>query len=566
MAGKKYADYSRQLYDEYVKFNRPDTLDARLVIRQIEEVAEKTGDIAWRLQVEYFETTLFDIKRRLEGDEKYPADQMLKDMFTLLEKAKKANLTYLELRCRHSIIEYYRYYIRNYELAFEQCLIQEKQLQNVSYDDIPEKALYHVQIVYGYYTFKDYPKVVAYFEKLLQDEVNIRNQQLSNIVNNTLGLIYRNGFHDLNRSDSCFQNIIRRTPYLYGDEYVNDKWNTLEENEYNRDNWNGVAEGNLGYNLILRERDDEAIPLLRGSMEKMLRYDDYGYTSGVAVNLAGIYLRKGETAEAKRYIDKAVDYNAISSRDGRLALIYETLSRYYTLMGDAKSGIDYMDLMLEEKKRDEEQFNATLLLRIEQKESATRQRELEQETVKRRHTQTLLIILSFGIVSIFGLLGWVFVLFRTKSAAYRELVRKSQEWAYAKATTGESENTDRKNDVDETDRLLFDQFQQTLQDNCLYRESALSIEEVAGKMKVNRNYLSRAINRCSGGNFSACINEYRIKEAIRLITGSGQEKYSMEEIAYKVGFDERKTFYNAFKKMTGLSPSQFKNDYEKMII
>jgi len=566
MAGRKYADYSRKLYDEYMNFITLDTLDARNVIRQIGEVAEKTADPAWRLQEAYFETLFFDMKRRLEGDDKYPVDQILKDLFALSESAKKANLTYLELRCRYSIIEYYWSNIRNYELAFEQCIIQEKQLQNVSYDDIPEKALYYVQIVNGYYSFKDYPKVVSLFEKLLQEEVNIHNRQLFNVANNTLGLIYRYDYHDLNRSDSCFQNIIRRSPYLFADEYVHDRWNTLEENENNRDNWNGIAEGNLGYNLILRGKDDEAIPLLKGSMEKMLRYDDYGYASGVTVNLAGIYLRKGDMAEAKRYIDKSVDYNVISPREGRLIGIYENLSKYYSLTGDVKSGIYYMDLMFKETKREEEQFNATLLLRIEQKESAARQRVLEQETVKRRHTQTLLMILSFGIVSIFGLLGWVFVLYRKKSAAYRELVRKSQEWAYAKVETGETKNTDRKNHIDETDRRLFGQFQQTLQDAFLYREPTLSIEEIAKKMKVNRNYLSRAINRCAGLNFSACINEYRIKEAVRLITESCTEKYSIEEIAYKVGFDERKTFYNAFKKMTGLSPSQFKNDYRKMII
>ena len=563
MAGKKYADYSRQLYDEYRKFIRLDTFDARNMIRQIEYTAEITGDMAWHLQTEYFKTILFDMKRSLEGDGKYPAEQLLNDVFVLLEKAKKERLPHLELRCRYNIIDYYWNYVKNYELAFEQCLIQEKQLQNFSYDVIPEKALYYVQIANGYYFFKDYKKAISYFEELLQVEENIHNQQLINVTNNMLGLIYRYGYHDLDRSDSCFNNIIRRSPYLFTDEYVGDKWITLEENENNRDNWNGIAEGNLGYNLFLRERYNEAIPLLKSSIEKMLRYNDYGYASGPAINLADIYLKKDDAAEAKRYIDYAVEYYTKSPRNGRLARIYESLSKYYVITGNTMLSIYYFDLMLEENKQTEEQFNAALLLRIEQKESAARKRELEQETAKWRHTQTLLMILSFGLVIIFGLLGWMIMLYRKRSAAYRELVRKSQEWAYAHVESGESKNTDKNNKIYEIYRMLFNQFQQTLQTKCLYREPALSIEDVARILKVNRNHLSRAINRCSGKNFSACINEYRIKEAVRIMSDTDPKKYSIEEIAYKVGYDERKTFYNAFKKMTGLSPSHFKERLSK---
>jgi len=78
-------------------------------------------------------------------------------------------------------------------------------------------------------------------------------------------------------------------------------------------------------------------------------------------------------------------------------------------------------------------------------------------------------------------------------------------------------------------------------------------------MKVNRTYISRAINQCTGKNFSTFINEYRIKEAI-LIMSEDAEKYSFEGLGYEVGFNDRKTFYNAFKKITGLSPSDFRGN------
>jgi YesN/AraC family two-component response regulator len=38
---------------------------------------------------------------------------------------------------------------------------------------------------------------------------------------------------------------------------------------------------------------------------------------------------------------------------------------------------------------------------------------------------------------------------------------------------------------------------------------------------------------------------------------------SLDNISASVGFKNRKTFYNAFKNLTGLSPSQFKNNLQK---
>ena len=74
---------------------------------------------------------------------------------------------------------------------------------------------------------------------------------------------------------------------------------------------------------------------------------------------------------------------------------------------------------------------------------------------------------------------------------------------------------------------------------------------------VNRTYLSAAINR-SEVSFKRFINQYRIKAAIQLI--HEQPESQLEDIYLQVGFNNRRTFYNAFKETTGISPSQFKND------
>lgn len=64
------------------------------------------------------------------------------------------------------------------------------------------------------------------------------------------------------------------------------------------------------------------------------------------------------------------------------------------------------------------------------------------------------------------------------------------------------------------------------------------------------------INQLTGNNFNTFINEYRIKEACKRI--SDRDNYgnmTLEAIANSVGFKSVNSFRTAFKKVTGLFPS-----------
>ena len=75
-----------------------------------------------------------------------------------------------------------------------------------------------------------------------------------------------------------------------------------------------------------------------------------------------------------------------------------------------------------------------------------------------------------------------------------------------------------------------------------------------------RHYISQAVNLCKGEGFTAFINEYRIKEAVCLLSEAAKTKLPIEEIAVMTGFNDRTTFYRAFKKSTGVSPSIFRKN------
>ena len=73
-----------------------------------------------------------------------------------------------------------------------------------------------------------------------------------------------------------------------------------------------------------------------------------------------------------------------------------------------------------------------------------------------------------------------------------------------------------------------------------------------------RKKVSQVINEKAGCNFNNLINEYRIKEACRRMNDTEQYgKYTIEAISTSVGFKSRSTFLLQFKRVTGLTPSEY---------
>lgn len=92
-----------------------------------------------------------------------------------------------------------------------------------------------------------------------------------------------------------------------------------------------------------------------------------------------------------------------------------------------------------------------------------------------------------------------------------------------------------------------------------YLNPMLTITELAELLNSNQKYLSVVINDCFNKNFFTFINEYRVKEAIKLLSTSVGQQYSIEGIGKTVGFNSRSTFISAFKKQTNTTPSEYKN-------
>jgi AraC-like DNA-binding protein len=93
----------------------------------------------------------------------------------------------------------------------------------------------------------------------------------------------------------------------------------------------------------------------------------------------------------------------------------------------------------------------------------------------------------------------------------------------------------------------------------IYRDSTLNREKVAEQLGISAGYVSQLINVITGDNFANFINNYRVEAVKKMILDSDFENYSLLAIGLESGFTSKTTFYDAFKKATGMTPNSFRN-------
>lgn len=97
-----------------------------------------------------------------------------------------------------------------------------------------------------------------------------------------------------------------------------------------------------------------------------------------------------------------------------------------------------------------------------------------------------------------------------------------------------------------------------MQDEKIYKDHELSIEDVAFRLKTNSKYISQILNEHYRKNFFTFINNYRVTEAQRLLSADKARKYSILGIAQMAGFTSKSSFNEAFKNIAGTTPSEFR--------
>lgn len=83
----------------------------------------------------------------------------------------------------------------------------------------------------------------------------------------------------------------------------------------------------------------------------------------------------------------------------------------------------------------------------------------------------------------------------------------------------------------------------------------ISLNNIAKELFIHPTYLAKKFKQETEKTVSEYVNEIRIKEAQFIIMVT---EFKIEDIAYYVGYNDKKYFSKTFKKVTGVSPSEYR--------
>lgn len=108
--------------------------------------------------------------------------------------------------------------------------------------------------------------------------------------------------------------------------------------------------------------------------------------------------------------------------------------------------------------------------------------------------------------------------------------------------------------------LILTQLEDLMKYDKIYQDSTLKIHKLAKKLNIPAYQLSEIINVKIGMNFPQYLKKQRVEAAKILIQERQDDK--LVSIAFDCGFNSLSSFNDSFKTITGLTPSQYRSQYQ----
>lgn len=118
----------------------------------------------------------------------------------------------------------------------------------------------------------------------------------------------------------------------------------------------------------------------------------------------------------------------------------------------------------------------------------------------------------------------------------------------------------------ETQDQLIERFTVYIETSKIYLEPDITIGEICERIGTPVHRISRALNRRTRKNFYCILNEYRVEEAKRKLRDTDLSDRSVLAIGLDSGFNSKSSFNDVFKKITGVTPTEFRSNAREQIV
>ena len=423
---------------------------------------------------------------------------------------------------------------------------------------------------------KQYELALQYFNKSFQQALKNKQMGIANMAfSNLLTISYELG--KINTMASTFKQYVE----------ANKENNKDKRIDYDIQLYKGLL-------LLQQEKYAEAIQTFKA--QKLILPNEYTYLRYHVVandNLAKAYAASGNLKAAIQTLQENLEIaHKVDMKDLKLE-VYKYLSQYYGALGDKEQ---------ESKWRTEYLSIKDTLLNYQQVASVNEVRflaemkkvdeQISHEAQKRRAI-TYTLFLALGLMLLIAI--FLFIVYKkNKLLAKRnrklynnnvEMLRKEEEERQRRQLMEQTiaklreENQQHKSDSpfmetkkaesptekyknsnlnDEQKQQLLNDIREVMESNQKIFDLDFTQDQLADLVQSKSKYVSQVINELCKCNFSAFINEYRVKEACQRINDiKHYGNLTIEAVSMSVGFKSRSTFNSAFRKFTGLTPGEY---------
>jgi AraC-like DNA-binding protein len=104
-----------------------------------------------------------------------------------------------------------------------------------------------------------------------------------------------------------------------------------------------------------------------------------------------------------------------------------------------------------------------------------------------------------------------------------------------------------------------------LDDEQLYLEPKLSLDEIAGRVGQNKHVVSKVINSKADRSFYDLVNGYRCEHLKKLLDDPKNDKFTILALGLESGFNSKASLNRIFLKYCNLTPKQYRTKRSQSI-
>ncbi len=302
---------------------------------------------------------------------------------------------------------------------------------------------------------------------------------------------------------------------------------------------------------------------------------DASTMSATFLDYARLLRRDGKPADAIKVLEYALGNTVVSDMKIHSSELTKELMYGYRDIGDYPKAMEY-SMRYQEYQDSAVRLSRERILQENRirHEIYTNERLIDEKNMELMDVRYKMVTLIIVVVAVLMLLALTYFNYRRKDRLYRAIVSQNSGYLVREQALIEQigETSGRRNETTASSSApmpprkaygLMSGFTRLMLEQKLFTDPSITVGAVAELLGSNRTYLSKAINESTGKTFTQVVNEYRIREAVAMISDL-EANIPLKQICADVGFNSLSTFYSSFQASTGMTPASYRERVRNM--